>query len=90
MALDHARNDELQPVAPRSYLLTADRCHIAFHWSGAWSQGADPGIPTATITADDISMARLLVGRAAIGEPPQQIGRTWHLALDLPRWCGVW
>lgn len=90
MILEHARNDGLQPVAPRGYLLTAHSCHIAFHWNEAWSPGPDPSIPTATITADDTSIARLLVGRASVGEPPQQIGGTWHLALDLPRWCGVW
>lgn len=90
MALEHARGDGLQPVAPRGYLLTADTCHIAFHWNGEWSPGGDPSVPTATVTADDTSIARLLVGRAAVGDPPQKIGGAWHLALDLPRWCGVW
>lgn len=90
MTLEHARNDGLQPVEPRGYLLTADRCHFAFHWNRAWFPGSESAIPTATIAADDSSTARLLVGRAAVGEPPQQIGGTWHLALDLPRWCGVW
>ena len=90
MALEHAASDGLQPVAPRNYRLIADRCDIDFHWNTAWRPGLVAEAPTATIIGDDLSIARLLTGRASVGEPPQRLDGAWHLALDLPRWCGVW
>jgi uncharacterized protein (TIGR03083 family) len=91
-ALEHAKEDGLQPVKPRAYRLVGETCEVAFRWDGEWTPGAprDPAIPVAIITADDSSLARLLTGRAAVGESPQQLTGAWHLALDLPRWCGVW